>query len=74
MDDEKGVKRNVTIDGDEIGSLEACSVIGLFNWFWLKMRMSFVCFVFNFFNFLFKKVLRSVTLNLVRLKVYTSLH
>ena len=49
MDDEKDVKRNVIIDGDEIGSLEACSVIGLFNWFWLKMRMSFVCFVFNFF-------------------------
>ena len=40
MDDEKDVERNVTIlDGDEIGS--ACSVIGLFNWFLLRMHMSF---------------------------------
>lgn len=69
-DDDNGKKRNVTMDGDEIGSFEACDrIVQLVLAKDAYVPFSFLSF-FILFTFIF---IESVKLNLVRLTAYTNL-
>ena len=70
VDDERNVKRNVTMDGEEIGSFEACDrIIQL-----VLAKDAYVMFFFSLFLFILFTVMfsESVKSNLVRLTVYTN--
>ena len=68
--DKKDVKRNVTMDGEEIGSFEACDRIVQL----VLAKDAYVFFISNIFVFIHAHIFsESVKLNLVRLTVYTNL-
>ena len=69
VDDEKNVKRNVTMDGEEIGSFEACDRIVQL----VLAKDVYVFFLFHFIIYSRSRFSESVKLNLVRLTVYTNL-